>query len=132
MTQTVEVPPVATDSVYVRLGGAPAIRALVKRLYELMDELPEAYTVRRLDPDSLAGSADSLFKFLSGWFGGPTSIAKSFALCGSLCPQVRERTAIATIETSHLQARLGNQYCPQGVMNIDRIATPLSHHRGFK
>jgi hemoglobin len=33
--------------------------------------LPEAYRVRRLHPDSLAGSADSLFKFLSGWFGGP-------------------------------------------------------------
>jgi len=71
MTETVEVPPVAADSVYARLGGAPAIHALVNRFYELMDELPEAYTVRRLHPDSLAGSADSLFKFLSGWFGGP-------------------------------------------------------------
>ena len=30
-----------------------------------------AYTVRQLHPESLAGSADSLFKFLSGWFGGP-------------------------------------------------------------
>jgi hemoglobin len=27
--------------------------------------------VRRLHPPSLAHSADSLFKFLSGWFGGP-------------------------------------------------------------
>jgi hemoglobin len=36
-----------------------------------MDELPEAYTVRRLHPESLVGSTDSLFKFLSGWFGGP-------------------------------------------------------------
>jgi hemoglobin len=36
-----------------------------------MDELPEAYTVRCLHPESLAGSADSLFKYLSGWFGGP-------------------------------------------------------------
>lgn len=36
-----------------------------------MDELPEAYGVRRMHPESLAGSADSLFKFLSGWFGGP-------------------------------------------------------------
>ncbi len=59
------------DSVYARLGGAPVIHALVNRFYELMDELPEAYTVRRIHPDSLAGSADSLFKFLSGWFGGP-------------------------------------------------------------
>ncbi len=71
MTQTLNDPPVAADSVYARLGGASAIHALVDRFYELMDELPEAYAVRRLHPDSLAGSADSLFKFLSGWFGGP-------------------------------------------------------------
>jgi hemoglobin len=71
MTQTFEDSPVPADSVYARLGGEPAIRALVNRFYELMDELPEAYAVRRLHPESLAGSADSLFKFLSGWFGGP-------------------------------------------------------------
>lgn len=71
MTDTLLAPKVATDSLYARLGGAPAIQALVDRFYALMDELPEAYTVRKLHPESLAGSADSLFKFLSGWFGGP-------------------------------------------------------------
>lgn len=71
MTETLEFPAVAADSVYARIGGAPAVRALVERFYALMDELPEAYTVRRLHPESLAGSADSLFKYLSGWFGGP-------------------------------------------------------------
>ena len=71
MTETLDDTAVATDSVCSRLGGAPAIRALVDRFYALMDELPEAYTVRRLHPASLAGSADSLFKYLSGWFGGP-------------------------------------------------------------
>jgi len=58
-------------SVYERIGGADGVRALVDRFYELMDEWPEAWRVRRLHPESLAGSADSLFKFLSGWFGGP-------------------------------------------------------------
>jgi hemoglobin len=57
---------------YEALGGAPAIRQLVNRFYELMDELPETYAVRQLHPESLAGSADSLFDFLSGWFGGPS------------------------------------------------------------
>lgn len=71
MTETLDSPAVAADSVYARLGGAPAVRALVDRFYALMDELPEAYTVRRLHPESLTGSADSLFKFLSGWFAGP-------------------------------------------------------------
>src|SRR5690606_11482520 len=58
-------------SVYERIGGADGVRALVDRFYELMDEWPEAWRVRRLHPESLAGSADILFKFLSGWFGGP-------------------------------------------------------------
>ena len=44
---------------------------LVNRFYELMDELPQAYTARKIHPESLAGSAESLFEFLSGWFGGP-------------------------------------------------------------
>jgi len=58
-------------TIYVQLGGEAAIYALVNRFYELMDALPEAYTVRQLHPESLAGSATSLFEYLSGWFGGP-------------------------------------------------------------
>ncbi|WP_374428929.1 group II truncated hemoglobin [Ideonella dechloratans] len=58
-------------SPYDRLGGEAGVRRLVERFYALMDELPEAYTVRQIHPESLAGSADSLFKYLSGWFGGP-------------------------------------------------------------
>lgn len=60
-----------TLSPYDRLGGEAGVRRLVERFYALMDELPEAYTVRQIHPESLAGSADSLFKYLSGWFGGP-------------------------------------------------------------
>ena len=62
--------PAHEDSVYTRLGGEPAVRALVGRFYALMDTLPEAQDLRRLHPD-LERAADSLFKFLSGWFGGP-------------------------------------------------------------
>jgi len=63
--------PVDSDSVYARLGGESALRALVERFYALMDELPQARAVRRLHPGDLQRSADSLSKFLSGWFGGP-------------------------------------------------------------
>ena len=56
---------------YEKLGGETAIRTLVHRFYELMDELPEAYSVRKLHPQSLAGAELALFEFLSGWFGGP-------------------------------------------------------------
>ena len=61
-----------TATPYDALGGAPALHRLVNRFYELMDTLPEAYAVRQLHPESLAGSAESLFEFLSGWFGGPS------------------------------------------------------------
>ena len=56
---------------YAQLGGEAGVHSLVHRFYELIDELPEAYAVRQLHPESLAGSEASLFEFLSGWFGGP-------------------------------------------------------------
>ena len=58
-------------STYLQLGGESGVRKLVNRFYELMDTLSEARVVRLMHPLSLADSADSLFKFLSGWFGGP-------------------------------------------------------------
>jgi hemoglobin len=60
-----------TATVYERLGGVAGVRTLVDRFYAVMDTLPEAAHIRELHPESLSGSADSLFKFLSGWFGGP-------------------------------------------------------------
>ncbi|MDR3391899.1 MAG: group II truncated hemoglobin [Sulfuriferula sp.] len=61
--------PVATH--FERIGGADTIRKLVHRFYEIMDELPEAYGIRKLHAESLQGSEDKLFKFLCGWMGGP-------------------------------------------------------------
>lgn len=61
----------AIPTVYEALSGADGIHRLVDRFYELMDELPEAYAARRIHPESLAGANESLFEFLSGWFGGP-------------------------------------------------------------
>lgn len=58
-------------SPYERLGGEQAVRKLVGRFYELMDTLPEAQVIRDLHPADLSGSRDKLFKFLSGWLGGP-------------------------------------------------------------
>ena len=56
---------------YEALGGADAVRRLVDRFYDLMDELPETHDLRQLHPADLTGSRQSLFEFLSGWFGGP-------------------------------------------------------------
>ncbi len=56
---------------YQRIGGAPKVRELVHRFYQLMDELPESYGIRKLHPEDLKGSEEKLFLFLSGWMGGP-------------------------------------------------------------
>ena len=57
---------------YARLGGEQAVRRLVDRFYDLMETLPEARKIRGLHPADMAGSRDKLFKFLSGWLGGPS------------------------------------------------------------
>lgn len=56
---------------YELIGGEATIRALVDRFYQLMHELPEAWEVRKLHPQDLAGSNEKLFMYLSGWLGGP-------------------------------------------------------------
>ena len=63
---------------YERIGGEEKIRALVRRFYELMDELPEAYGIRKMHAESLDGAADKLFKYLSGWMGGPQLFVQEF------------------------------------------------------
>ncbi len=68
--------PVTATTPYEALGGEAGIRLLVRRFYDLMDELPEAFAVRQMHPECLAGSAQSLFEFLSGWFGGPPLYAE--------------------------------------------------------
>ena len=56
---------------YDMLGGEQGIRQLVNRFYDLMDELPEAWELRKIHAQDLQGARDKLFKFLSGWLGGP-------------------------------------------------------------
>jgi hemoglobin len=59
------------ETLYQQLNGEDGLRALVNRFYQLMDELPEAKGVRNLHPPDITGSAEKLFKFLSGFLGGP-------------------------------------------------------------
>lgn len=56
---------------YDRLGGEDMLRKLVNRFYELMDQLPEARTIRQLHAPELHDAREKLFMFLSGWLGGP-------------------------------------------------------------
>jgi hemoglobin len=63
---------------YRLLGGEPALRSLVDRFYFYMDILPEAQGIRVLHQPDLASARDKLFKFLSGWLGGPNLFIEEF------------------------------------------------------
>jgi hemoglobin len=56
---------------YNLLGGEAGVQRLVDRFYDLMDEMPEAWELRKIHPQDSQSSRDKLFKFLSGWLGGP-------------------------------------------------------------
>lgn len=63
---------------YQRIGGADKVRALVHRFYQNMDELPESYGIRKMHAADLQNSEDKLFKFLSGWMGGPQLFVQEY------------------------------------------------------
>jgi hemoglobin len=61
-----------------RVGGEPAVRALVDRFYDLMDLDPAFAELRAMHPSTLDGSRDKLFWFLCGWLGGPQHYVERF------------------------------------------------------
>lgn len=58
-------------TLYQRIGGQEKLRELVDRFYDLMDLEPEFAALRAMHPPALDGSRDKLYRFLSGWSGGP-------------------------------------------------------------
>lgn len=56
---------------YDLMGGADAVHRLAERLYDIMDEAPEAAGIRAMHGDDLRPIKESLFEFLSAWLGGP-------------------------------------------------------------
>lgn len=84
-----------TLSHYQRIGGAEKIRSLVHRFYQIMDELPETYGIRKMHAANLQNSEDKLFKFLSGWMGGPQLYIQEYGH-----PMLRRRHMPFAIGTS--------------------------------
>ena len=76
----------ATITPFERIGGEPAIRMLVGRFYQLMDELPEAYSTRKIHPKDLTLATDKFCDFLSGWLGGPQHYVEKYG-----APMLRRR-----------------------------------------
>ncbi len=63
---------------YQRIGGEKKICELVTRFYALMDETPEVYSIRKMHAEDLQGANGKLFKFLSGWMGGPQLFVQEY------------------------------------------------------
>lgn len=54
-----------------RIGGAPVVRRIVDRFYDLMDRDPAYARLRELHAPDLEPMRDSLTGFLIAWAGGP-------------------------------------------------------------
>lgn len=65
-------------TIYEQVGSEVGVRQLVDRFYDLMSELPEARPILQMHPKDLTQSRDKLFKFLSGFFGGPSLYVQEY------------------------------------------------------
>ena len=59
------------SALYQQIGGDDKLRELVDRFYDLMDLEPQFAALRAMHPTTLEGSREKLYRFLSGWSGGP-------------------------------------------------------------
>ncbi len=67
-----------TISTYEKIGGDVTVGKLADRFYQLMDSTPQFAELRAMHPESLQGSREKLYMFLSGWLGGPDLFVEKF------------------------------------------------------
>jgi len=63
---------------YYLMGGEAVVNQLVETFYSKMDVLVEAQGIRKMYAADLANAKSKLFKFLSGWLGGPNLFVQEF------------------------------------------------------
>lgn len=66
------------DTSFKAAGGLEGVKKLVNCFYDLMEQLPEAKTIRNMHPEDLTISRDKLVYFLCGWLGGPREYSKKY------------------------------------------------------
>ncbi len=67
-----------TITPYDLIGGEQAIFNLVNRFYYYMDSLSETQGIRAIHQPNLDSAKSKLFKYLSGWLGGPDLFVEEF------------------------------------------------------
>jgi hemoglobin len=103
---------------YSIIGGDAKVHALVTRFYDLMDEDPDFYGIRKLHPESLNGSREKLFMFLTGWLGGPPVYTDAFGH-----PRLRAR---------HLPFAIGASERDQWMSCMTRAMTDVEVEPGLR
>ena len=107
MTQTQKTP-------YQILGGDKAVRELVMKFYELMDTLPELHALRSIHAPDLSGAIDKLYKFLSGWLGGPQLYINEYGH-----PRLRARHMPFPIDNNQRDQWLYCMFKAMDELNVD-------------
>ncbi|MDD2658221.1 MAG: group II truncated hemoglobin [Methylococcales bacterium] len=96
---------------YEMIGGEKALLNLVDRFYFYMDTLPEARGIRAIHQPDLSSAKEKLFKFLSGWLGGPNLFIEEFGH-----PMLRAR---------HLPFRIGESERDQWMLCMTKALAEL-------
>ena len=103
---------------FERIGGEEKVRALVQRFYQLMDELPEAYGIRKLHAEDLQGATEKLYKFLTGWMGGPQLYVEQYGH-----PMLRRR---------HLPFTIGNTERDQWMLCMNQALSEVVEDKALR
>jgi len=96
---------------YDLIGGEQCLLNLVDRFYFYMDTLPEAKGIRAIHQHNLSSAKNKLFKFLSGWLGGPNLYIEEFGH-----PMLRAR---------HLPFEIGESERDQWMLCMNKALTEL-------
>jgi hemoglobin len=95
---------------YERLGGEAAVRRLVNRFYDLMEDA-EVRKLRAMHARDLSPMREKLFEFMSGWLGGP--------------PLYFERPDHACIGTAHSAFAIDAEARDQWLACMDRALADI-------
>ena len=106
---------------YALMGGEKTLIHLVERFYFYMDSLPEATDIRQMHAEDLTLTKQKLFKFLSGWLGGPDLFVQEYGH-----PRLRRRHfPFAIGETERDQWMLCMSYALKEIDMADELQQSL-------